>query len=97
MSRSSDAEILQYARDHGLVVVTLDAAFHTLLALSGAAAPSVIRVRQQGLDAKAFIDIMVAILPRIAEPIEHGAAITVTMKKIRIRHLPIKASDHQTM
>jgi len=97
MSRSSDAEILQYARDHGQVVITLDADFHTLLALGGAATPSVIRVREQGLDAKAFTDIMMSILPRIAESIEHGAAVTVTATRIRIRHLPIKASDHQNM
>ncbi|TQE97797.1 MAG: hypothetical protein FKY71_15875 [Spiribacter salinus] len=95
MSRSGDAEILQHARDHGFVVVTLDADFHTLLALSGASAPSVIRVRVQGLDAGKFTDTMMVILPDIAESIERGAAVTVTATRIRIRHLPIKASDYQ--
>ena len=97
MSRSSDAEILKYARDQSLIVITLDADFHTLLALSGAARPSVIRVREQGLDAKALTNVLTSVLPRIAESLEKGAAVTVTTTKIRIRHLPIKASDHENM
>jgi len=94
MSRSIDSEILAYARDHGMAVVTLDADFHALLALGGEATPSVIRFREQGLDSKAFTDLMVSILPKIAESIERGAAVTVTAARIRIRHLPIKASNY---
>jgi len=46
MSTASDAIIVRYARENGFVVVTLDADFHALLALSGADAPSVIRIRR---------------------------------------------------
>lgn len=49
MAAASDDTILKYARDKALIVVTLDADFHTQLALSGESAPSVIRLRVQGL------------------------------------------------
>lgn len=49
LSTAIDARILEVGRQEGLVIVTLDADFHALLALSAAAAPSVIRIRIEGL------------------------------------------------
>lgn len=51
LADASDAVILDYAREEGRVIVTLDADFHTLLALTGATFPSVVRVRIEGLRA----------------------------------------------
>jgi len=48
-SRASDAEITVLARDQGRIIVTLDSDLHRLLAMSGASAPSVIRIRREGL------------------------------------------------
>jgi predicted nuclease of predicted toxin-antitoxin system len=45
MATSSDESILEYAHRNELAVVTLDADFHAQLSLSGASAPSVIRLR----------------------------------------------------
>lgn len=45
LSAAEDADILQRAREEERVVVTLDADFHTLLALNQATSPSVIRIR----------------------------------------------------
>ena len=51
MSTAVDEEILGFAQSHKAVVVTLDADFHAILAVSGAAGPSVIRIRIQGFGA----------------------------------------------
>lgn len=49
MSEAEDVEIIQRARDEGRAVATLDADFHTLLALDEATSPSVIRIRIERL------------------------------------------------
>src|SRR5438132_13820448 len=58
MSRAADQEILAWAVGENATVVTLDADFHMILAVSGATAPSVIRLRMQGLSAPAVVDIV---------------------------------------
>jgi predicted nuclease of predicted toxin-antitoxin system len=42
LATASDSKILDFGHQEGMVIVTLDADFHTLLALSGLAGPSVI-------------------------------------------------------
>jgi predicted nuclease of predicted toxin-antitoxin system len=49
MSAAGDCQILEFALLKNAVVVTLDADFHAILAVSRAAGPSVIRIRVQGL------------------------------------------------
>ena len=51
LATADDATILEEAREDGRFVVTLDADFHALLALSGSRAPSVVRMRDEGLGA----------------------------------------------
>jgi predicted nuclease of predicted toxin-antitoxin system len=48
MSRSADDAILAWSLGKNAIVVTLDADFHSILAVSGASGPSVIRLRIQG-------------------------------------------------
>ena len=48
-STAEDEVVLRLGRDQQRTVVTLDADFHTLLALTEATTPSVIRVRIEGL------------------------------------------------
>lgn len=45
LATASDIAILEYTRAEDAIVVTLDADFHALMALSGATQPSVIRIR----------------------------------------------------
>jgi predicted nuclease of predicted toxin-antitoxin system len=90
-STADDALILQRGRDEERVIVTLDADFHALLALSRATAPSVIRIRIEGLYGQKATDLIKAVLVRCAEDVEHGAVITVQPRRIRIRRLPLLA------
>lgn len=49
LATATDSRILECGRQEGMVVVTLDADFHALLALTGVSKPSVIRIRIEGL------------------------------------------------
>lgn len=89
MSQAEDAEIIQKARVEERVVVTLDADFHTLLALNEAASPSVIRVRIERLRAQALRDLLLMVIAECEEDLAQGAAIAVEPNRIRIRRLPL--------
>ena len=89
MSAAEDSHIIQRARDEGRIVATLDADFHTLLALDVATDPSVIRIRIQRLRARALTDLLLKVIAECEEDLEQGAAITVEPSRIRIRRLPL--------
>lgn len=88
-STASDADILQIAQKQGRTVVTLDADFHALLALSGSTSPSVIRIRIEGLRAEALASVLSEVLHLCKEDMAHGAMITVQRKRIRTKRLPL--------
>jgi predicted nuclease of predicted toxin-antitoxin system len=89
MSAACDAEILEEGRRRNAVVVTLDADFHSLLALSNATMPSVIRIRIEGL--KGYdLAMMIQRVARLAiDELEAGAAVTATERRIAIKRLPL--------
>jgi predicted nuclease of predicted toxin-antitoxin system len=89
MSRAEDLAILQQARADARTCVTLDADFHSLLAISGERYPSVIRVRKEGLDAAALAALLQGIWPGIEDALKGGAMVTVTDRSVRVRRLPI--------
>lgn len=89
MAAAADAEILAFAKQHSRVVVTLDADFHTLLARSGAAVPSVIRVRIEGLRAARLARLLKDVLEICEEDLGKGAMISVTENAVRVRRLPL--------
>lgn len=93
MSAAKDAEIIQRAKEDERVVVTLDADFHTLLALDEAVSPSVIRIRIERLKAQALTDLLLVAIAECQEDLEKGAAVTVESSRIRIRHLPLVADN----
>jgi predicted nuclease of predicted toxin-antitoxin system len=92
MSRADDRDILQRAGAEARICVTLDADFHSLLAISGERGPSVIRIRKQGLDATALAVLLQGIWPGIEDALDSGALATVTDRSIRVRRLPIVRS-----
>lgn len=93
MSRASDQDILNYAQRDQRVCVTLDADFHALLALSNAKAPSVIRIRQEGLTGARLAHLLRVIWPRIDQAVRIGAMVSVTHHTIRVRRLPIASTS----
>lgn len=86
---AEDIEIIRQAKENNRVVVTLDADFHSLLALSNASSPSVIRIRIEGLRAKALTKLLLNVIDKCSEELQQGAAVTVNSSRIRMRRLPL--------
>jgi predicted nuclease of predicted toxin-antitoxin system len=82
MSNAPDSQILSWASELAAVVVTLDADFHMLLAVSGAIRPSVVRVRIEGLRAHPFAQLIQEMLRTFGEELGGGAVVTVKARKI---------------
>ncbi len=89
MWAAEDSEIMQKAQADNRVVVTLDADFHSILALNNFSSPSVIRIRIERLRALALTQLIIDVIARSKEDLEQGAAVTVEPNRIRIRRLPL--------
>ncbi|BCL36137.1 DUF5615 family PIN-like protein [Nostoc sp. MS1] len=89
LSTAEDTEIIQIAREAGRIIITLDADFHTLLAIDEANSPSVIRIRIERLRAQALTDLLRKVINECADELNQGVAVTVEPTRIRIRRLPL--------
>ena len=89
MASATDSEIIALARADGLTVVTLDADFHALLALSDAVAPSVVRVRIEGLRSGPLSALIFRVVTACRNELLAGAMVTVDDGSVRIRALPL--------
>ena len=92
LSLSTDRQILEYARREGCVIITLDSDFHAILAVSNASAPSVIRIRMEGLRGTDLAYLIKRVWPKIEPQVKKGAMVTVTESGIRIRNIPLFGS-----
>ena len=93
MWKAADDEILAWSLGKNANVVTLDADFHTILAVSGASGPSVIRLRMQGLDAPEVAKLVQDVLGGFDADLRRGCLVTVKAHKITCHRLPIGRSD----
>ena len=90
LTTASDSAILHHARSEARIVVTLDADFHTLMALSGATGPSVIRIRIERLRAAPLADLVQSVLAQCRDDLAAGALVSVDRRRVRVRKLPIR-------
>jgi len=89
MAAATDEAILEVARQQPAVVVTLDADFHQLLAISRATMPSVVRIRIEGLKGDQVANILAQVISIASAELDAGALVSVTETRIRVRSLPI--------
>ncbi len=87
LSNAKDIEIIEHSRKEGSVIVTLDADFHALLKIGGYTAPSVIRLRIEGLKGEELADLIEQVLAAVGEDLNLGALVTVNEKTIRVHRL----------
>lgn len=91
MAAAADLAIVEHARRCAQVIITIDADFHALLALSNAALPSVVRVRIEGLRGEAIAELVVGVISQCEADLNAGAMVTVDSRTIRVRGLPLAA------
>jgi predicted nuclease of predicted toxin-antitoxin system len=95
LADAEDAAILEHAIAHRDVVVTLDADFHAIIAVSGASAPSVIRLRIEGLRASELVDALAPVVEQCADQLEKGALVTIDERRVRVRLLPVSPDSRR--
>ncbi len=93
LDRLSDTEILQLARRDGRILLTHDLDFGDLLAASKAEMPSVIIFRLRNMFPDHVNHYLRTIITSHAKDLEQGVIITVAEGGIRIRQLPILATE----
>lgn len=92
MSTAAGEEILGFALGENGVVVTLDADFQAILAVSGAVGPSVIRIRIQRLRATAIAECLHFVSVHFESERTAGSLMTVKARKTTCHRLPIGPS-----
>ena len=90
MAPSPDEAIIQFARESCRSIVTLDADFHTIIAVAMASGPSVIRLRIQRLKAPEAATLISTVLEQDGHELNSGCSVTVALETIRIRRLPLR-------
>ena len=93
MGKADDGDILAWSLGKNAIVVTLDADFHAILAVSGASGPSVIRLRIQGLGASEVVKLIQNVFAGFETDLKRGSLVTVKARKITCHRLPIGSSD----
>ncbi len=89
MQAAEDEEILDLAGIQSSVIITLDADFHSLVAVRGLTTPSVIRLRREGCRAEAAVEILVPVLEKYASELATGALISIKEHRITCHMLPV--------
>ena len=93
MWNAADHEILSWALERHATIVTLDADFHAILAVSGASGPSAIRLRREGLGAPEVLELVQSTLARFEADLKRGALVSVKARKTTCHRLPIGGGD----
>lgn len=90
LQHAPDAEILEFARQHSLVIVSEDTDFGELLAQQRTAAPSFVLLRTyEPMTPTEQAAVLLANLPRLRDDLDQGAIVVIERSRLRIRRLPL--------
>ena len=89
MQQAEDEQIMSVAQERGCVVITLEADFHSLLAVRGLCGPSVIRLRREGCRSQAVVRLVEPALRDYHAELSRGAIISVKERKTTCHRLPV--------
>lgn len=89
MRTAKGDEVLAFALRAHATVLTLDADFHAILAVSQRTGPSVIRLRMEGLRAEAVVEVVQQVVEKFGDDLALGSLVTVKARKTTCHRLPI--------
>jgi predicted nuclease of predicted toxin-antitoxin system len=84
-----DSDIMQWADDHGCVVLTNDLDFSAILASTHRRRPSVVQIRSDILTPAAIGGAVLAAIKRTIIDLADGALVSIDAKRARLRLLPL--------
>ena len=85
-----DSELMQWAVEHGYVVLTADLDFGAILAATQGRGPSVVQVRSDILTPRAIGGAVLAAIRQSQQELLEGALISVDAARARLRILPLR-------
>ena len=86
---AKDEEILFYARDNALILLTSDLDFSAILAVTQGTQPSIIQLRLGGINLDRDPSIIVSAILQTAAELKQGAILVIDTKRHRLRLLPL--------
>jgi predicted nuclease of predicted toxin-antitoxin system len=90
MRSVADTVLVAFAAENGLVLVSADTDFGTLLAASGARTPSVVLVRRTvDRRAAAVLALLLENLDQVEAALAEGAVVVLEDARVRVRRLPL--------
>jgi predicted nuclease of predicted toxin-antitoxin system len=88
---ASDEAIAAFAVRSGMIIVSADSDFATMLALSGHMSPSLILLRSgDALSPSEQAALIGSNLPAVADALAHGAVVSLSRRHLRVRRLPLR-------
>ncbi|MCL2366457.1 MAG: DUF5615 family PIN-like protein [Oscillospiraceae bacterium] len=84
-----DSEIMLYARENDLIVLTYDLDFSTILSVTHELKPSVIQIRASVVHAERAVELLKSAILQHEEDLKKGAVLSIDINKSRLRILPI--------
>ena len=89
LPNAKDNEIMSYARDNNLIVLTYDLDFSAILSTTHDLKPSIIQIRVSAKHANKAVDLIASSLIQNKVELENGAIISIDIHKARLRLLPL--------
>ncbi|HHT9126086.1 MAG TPA: DUF5615 family PIN-like protein [Candidatus Brocadiia bacterium] len=90
MKNAEDEEVIEYARKHNYIILTMDLDFGGILAHKNFSKPSIIIFRLKNPEVARINLILGERLQQIEHHLETGALVIIEEFRVRIRGLPIK-------
>lgn len=86
---ASDEEIMRYAFERDMIVMTNDLDFSAILESGGGTKPSVVQLRTFDLRPSKIGEHAVAAMRQVEDQLAKGAVLTIDMSSVRLRLLPL--------